>query len=390
LTWETPLSDGGKPIQGYLVERKDLGGVFQLIANLTSPLLLNYTDTNLIQLAEHEYRVAAYTNPIGSFTPGQPVTTVVTANFENFVINDFQVVGDVLSQQYSLTINDCFPACTLTQADIERNGIVESNFAVGEPITLDQELNFTSHFILIESGIQLINTTAIVTNLGSTGENETGIVSTSLEFVVDTIFFNHSRTPDFEELNFELTRHPIPWNSFCELRGGQPSFTGQIIELPFGGQFILPQNVLVDPFGVTATLDLQSVGTFSTPPLFDVIPARNAYMSCDDPEGIQILAFTSFGTGNGTLALTGFTDQLGTFLGVPVPFIFIIILAAIWTGRSASTGIIFLTVAIGSLGVLGYFDPLSGAPSSGDPLGYFWAFIVILTLIGVFLGKRFF
>ena len=327
---------------------------------------------------------------MGQTQPGQTVATVVSPNFQNFVINDFTVVGDVLSQQYSLTIDDCFPACTLTQADIIRNGITEANFAVGEPISLDTELNFTSHFILVESGTQFINTSAIVTNLGSQGANETGVVTTSLQFVVDTIFFNHSRTTDFTELNFELTRHPIPWNSFCELRGGQPSFLGQIIELPFGGQIILPQSVLVDPFGVTATIDLQGVGTFSTPPTFDVVPARNAYMSCDDPEGIQILAFTSFGTGNGTLALTGFTDQLGTFLGVPVPFIFIIILAAIWTGRSASTGIIFLTVAIGALGVLGYFDPLSGQPTSGDPLGYFWAFIVILTLLGVFLGKRFF
>jgi len=390
LSWETPLSDGGKPIQGYLVERKNESGVFVLIANLTSPLLLNYTDDSLLQLIEHEYRVAAYSNPIGSFTSGS-TATVVPPNFTSFVINDFNVVGDVLGQAYTIEINDCFPACVLTSADIERNGIVEANYLVGQPLPLDTPLNFTTFFIIPVAGSHDINTTAIVTNPGTTGDDEVGVITTSFEFQVDTIFFNHSRNTAFDELNFELVRHPIPWNAECELRGGRPAVIDTVIPvLPFGGTITLPGSIAINPFDITATLSLQGVGSYESPPTFDVVPSRNAYMACFDPEDIQILAFTSFGTGNGTLALTGFTDQLGTFLGVPVPFIFIIILAAIWTGRSASTGIIFLAVAIGSLGVLGYFDPLTGSPTVGSSLTYFWGFIIFLTLVGAFLGKRFF
>jgi len=152
---------------------------------------------------------------------------------------------------------------------------------------------------------------------------------------------------------------------------------------------------LSNPLTITATLSLQNTGffdpTIDDPPVqIGVVRSRNAYMVCEDPIGSQILAFTSFGTGNGTLALTGFTDQLGTFLGVPIPFIFIVIFCAIWTGRSASTGIIFLAVAIGAMGVLGYFDPLTGNPTTTNSLEYFWGFIVFLTILGVFIGKRFF
>ena len=118
----------------------------------------------------------------------------------------------------------------------------------------------------------------------------------------------------------------------------------------------------------------------------NAVPSLNTYVACFNPPN-QILAFTSFGLGNGTFALTSFTGQLGDFLGVPVPFIFIIFLAAIWTGRSASTGIIFLSVAIGAMGVLGYFPGFDDQPLIG---GAFWSLIVLLTALGVLVGKRFF
>jgi len=316
----------------------------------------------LLNLAQHEYRVAAYSNPTGSFTPGQPVVTFVGAKIVNFTITDFEVVGDVLRQNYTFVVDDCFPTCILSQADIERNGIVESNIPLTEPVPLDTIIEFTTWFILPTTGTSSINTTAFVTNVGGSGDDEAGVTLATTEFLVEeTLFFNHTRTTDFQLVNFTLIRHPVPWDAECSTR--EASFT------------------------IKQIVSLQNVGFFDGQ--LDATPSLNLYVSCEDPVGLQILAFTSFGIGNGTLALTTFTNQLGDFMGVPVPYIFIIILAAIWTGRSAPTGIIILAVAIGSMGVLGYFDPVDGDPTSGS-LAFFWGFIVFLTLLGVFIGKRYF
>jgi len=369
LSWSVPLDDGGEPILGYLIQRKDLGGVYQQIGNVTNSTF-TFIDTNLINLATHTYRIAAY-GSIGDFTADQPVTTVVPANFVNFTIADFNVVGDVLRQDYTFVIDDCFPQCTFTIADIERNGIVESTFPYGQSITLDATVTFTSWFVLPNTLPSSINTTAFVTNLGSSNDDEAGVTLATAEFLVPgTIFYNHTRTPNFEDIIFTLVRHPVPWSATCEQNNG--------------GGFAVDQGPVYGQAGVQPILSLQNVGYFND--TLNAVPSLNTYVACFNPPN-QILAFTSFGLGNGTFALTSFTGQLGDFLGVPVPFIFIIFLAAIWTGRSASTGIIFLSVAIGAMGVLGYFPGFDDQPLIG---GAFWSLIVLLTSLGVLVGKRFF
>ncbi len=369
ISWETPASDGGKAISGYLVQRKDTAGIFQQIANITDPSILNYTDTSLINLATHTYRVAAYSNPTGSFSPDQDVATVVPANIVNYTITSFKTRGDVLRQDYEFIVDDCFPSCALTQADIERNGIVESNIPFNTPVPLDTTITFTTWFILPDTSLSSINTTAFITNLGSSEDDETGATLTSAEFLVpSSLYFNHTRTSDFELLNFTLIRHPVTWDATCEYQNGAGFGVGEVGER-----------------GIQPPISLQNVGFYDDQ--LDVVPSLNTYVACFDPIDNQILSFTSFGLGNGSLALVSFTSQLGDFMGVPVPFIFIIFLAAIWTGRSASTGIIFLAVAIGAMGVLGYFPGLDDQPLLA---GTFWSLIVLLTALGVLVGKRFF
>jgi len=371
ISWETPLSDGGKAIAGYLVQRLDESSIFQLIANITNPNIKNFTDTSLLNLATHTYKVAAYSNPTGSFSPDQAVVTVVPANIINFTITDFEVQGDVLKQDYTFIVDDCFPTCTLTQADIERNGIVDSNIVLTEPVPLDSIISFTTWYILPDLIANSINTTAFVTNLGSSEDDEAGVTLATAEFLVPTsLFFNHTRINAFEDVDFTLIRHPVTWSATCEYQNG----AGFGVDTsPFGDA------------GIQPPISLQNVGFFRDN--LDVVPQLNTYVACFDPVDNQILSFTSFGFGNGSLALVSFTSQLGDFMGVPVPFIFIIFLAAIWTGRSASTGIIFLAVAIGAMGVLGYFPGLDGNPLLA---GTFWSLIVLLTTLGVLVGKRFF
>ena len=79
-------------------------------------------------------------------------------------------------------------------------------------------------------------------------------------------------------------------------------------------------------------------------------------------------------------------DQLGNLFGLPLVFVFVIGIAAIFTGRSAQMGIIFIAVTLGIMGYLGYinfdFDPENNSNIIT------WTLIIIVTFLGVFIGKR--
>ena len=79
-------------------------------------------------------------------------------------------------------------------------------------------------------------------------------------------------------------------------------------------------------------------------------------------------------------------DQLGNLFGMPLVFVFVVGLAAVFTGRSAQMGIIFLAATLGIMAYLGYlsfdFDP----DNSSNMVT--WTLVIIVAIMGVFIGKR--
>lgn len=81
LSWEKPNYDGGSPITGYIIEKKDGGSSRWFKANLTNVRDTHFTVTGLNQDETYEFRVmarnavASVSNP--SMTAG-PATCVDT------------------------------------------------------------------------------------------------------------------------------------------------------------------------------------------------------------------------------------------------------------------------------------------------------------------------
>ena len=76
IEWQAPDSDGGAPIRGYLVERRQ--GFSSRFINVSRGLVLDrwYRDNNVYEGSDYEYRVIAE-NEAGQGNPSKPVGPVV-------------------------------------------------------------------------------------------------------------------------------------------------------------------------------------------------------------------------------------------------------------------------------------------------------------------------
>ena len=70
--------------------------------------------------------------------------------------------------------------------------------------------------------------------------------------------------------------------------------------------------------------------------------------------------------------------------GMPLVFIFIVGLAAVFTGRSAQMGSVFILITIGVMAYLGYISFDFGDQSNAIT----WALMIFVAIVGVLIGKR--
>ena len=77
LTWDTPTTDGGSPITGYVIERKERNSLLWVKANETLIRSTEQTCTGLIESLEYTFRVSAV-NRAGQGKPSKQ-TEFITA-----------------------------------------------------------------------------------------------------------------------------------------------------------------------------------------------------------------------------------------------------------------------------------------------------------------------
>jgi len=177
-------------------------------------------------------------------------------------------------------------------------------------------------------------------------------------------FFQQARNPTFDLLSFNFTQTAIPFDLTCNLKS---TLFGNGTTFEFTGVFFIQELFPVDPFldVVVACIDP------STPPIDLTAPSFGGSNA--------LLSFVSFGDTTGIGNFLNFTENFGDFFGAGLPFLFIIILAAAFTGRSAPTGIIIIGVALGIMWFLGIIEQ--------DPI--MWGIIVVLIVLGALAGKKF-
>lgn len=77
LTWEVPEQDGGSPVTGYIVERRQTTATRWTKAHKQTLTETVFTATDLVEMSEYEFRVAAE-NAAGIGKPCEPVGPILT------------------------------------------------------------------------------------------------------------------------------------------------------------------------------------------------------------------------------------------------------------------------------------------------------------------------
>ncbi len=268
--------------------------------------------------------------PVIIMTSGYPLPTVNTIDLFNFTATN------VNSQTPAIIIDSATGIFTLDPTFFNVMTSLSNYTAIGSLTNSQETLNLFSNFD----------------------------IQVPLFTFTGDFFYQQQRNPTFDFLSFNYTQTSLPFSIACNFKSTLfENGTTVVFNDVFFVQHIEPVNPFIDV--VVACIDENS------PPLDPSAPSFGGSNT--------ILSFVSFGDTTGIGNFLQFTNNYGDFFGVGLPFLFVIILAAAFTGRSAPTGILIIAVAIGIMSALGILVV--------DP--FMWGIILVLVILGVLGGKKF-
>ncbi len=348
-------------IYDFELTQTDVNNIY---SNHSPPTRANHT--GLSSGDDITYQIQAFNDVGGSGWSGNVSATTHETPQITVVLFTNQT-GDAVQIRPTVTLTNGSPAPTLDTVVLLRNGTAINTTLPGVTLAIDDTWtvnNFNGQ--LVSPNVYNYTVTATTTNTQGSSTNSSSTFLTpeyTASYFTSTaggfqVNYTHARNNDGSTLNLVVNRQDMPGNIDCNWKN----------ELFGDGEW----------FNQTADMGWYNL-TGSVP------TTRTIYGTCYNDD--ILFTFQSFGLTNATLALVDFSEELGTFLGVPIPFFFAVLVAALFTGRSAPTGIILVAIVVGMMGIMGYFPDADENPILSATT---WGMLVFITAIGIFMGKRFF
>ena len=400
LEWtapSVPSGTSGASIDGYKVERSTNGGSTwtEAVAN-TGNALTEILDTGLQGGQDYQYRVSTITI-IGTGLPSnEPTKTLVDGTF---VVAGTAVGGKTVTVTPQLSITSGSPTSTVsdirlytdpTDPQLDQQTVNAQQLTGSTTVYTDfyqYPTVATDYFawIFIQQDDAQFAFQSNTVNITPTTSYSGNVLLTE----------NRNQTSTgFSESTFDLTATPTNFDAILVYQHADPTMPKE---------YHLYENIqanVTDAITVEPNSDYY-ISVYLNPTEFDYTLTGNTTQvtlecnnespaNCEDgqiPLGIRsdfVVRSLKSPDAQTQLGLEG----LGGLFGIPMIFLFIIGLSAVFTTRSSHMGIIFIAVALGLMAYLGYlsFDNVDTTSINEDTAT--WAIIIVVTVIGLFIGKR--
>ena len=384
LQWNAPASVE-YPVIAYKVERAVNGGNWETIVQNSGNALTTMTNSGLSQGSTYSYRVYAI-NTFG-LSPASNTATLKLSSTSVTITGD-ALLGNTVSVTGSVTANNA-QGLSVTNIYLYQN---------------DAKVNQKSVNISLESGTaQLGELSAYPTtqsNFYMTVKLSNGqIIKSNTISLTPTspyqgeILLSETRVSNYTESQFNLYAQPANFDVVVKYQPKDPTLSPKFFRynnIPTNLTQTIPVKNTSDYY-ISAYLNPLS---FSTSTIngtqVNIVCNDNTKGGCtqgqileDIPAGVKsdaVVRSTGDRAGPQLLGIEG----LGNLFGLPMVFLFIIGLGAVFTPRTAQMGVVFILAGMGMLWYLGYlsFDYTAGANVAT------WAIMIILMVLGLFIGKR--
>ena len=335
LSWSAP-TNGGSAITGYKV--------FQDGVQIATPTSASYVVTGLTSNTQYTFKVIAVNN-VGDSADSNLVTPTTYDPIVGSINLSSTVQGATVKFDFSANVTSGTPTPNFNTFTLKEGAtVIASNISTPYYYALP---DISSHTFTITS---TDNTHWNTPTISGTASN---IVAGYVPNWENSLSYNYTRTSTTMNLFVNQDRQDL-WDLNCNYRT-----TAQIIANNNGVNGTMTNDWYYS--------DTQAISDADT-----------VYVECTDATG-TILTFTSYNTNRIGAGIALLDNVFSEWTGTPVALVFVLLVAGLFSGRSAPAGILLVLAIVGVMGFIGLLviDEL------------IWAFILLAGILGLFMGKRF-